>query len=183
MAWGELGGPELTRGEVDIEGDAGVLAPIGEPTLSVTLEISIDGLSSSMSLLIPWAAIEPITESIRGGRQRADAAPTRASAEALQARRRRRARAAARGGRLGADADRAHARSWTPGVLLALEDSAEDGVRLFAEGVSLGRGRPGRSGARRAIKLASTSEPPVRADTYAKLGRTELERARAHTCT
>jgi len=68
----------------------------------------------------------------------------------------------------------------TPGSLLALEDRAEDGVLLFAEGISLGRGRPGRSGARRAVKLASTGEPPIRADIYAKLGRTELERARAH---
>ena len=51
---------------------------------------------------------------------------------------------------------------------------------LFAEGVSLGRGRPGRSGARRAVKLSSTDEPPIHADTYATLGRAELERARAH---
>jgi flagellar motor switch protein FliN/FliY len=68
----------------------------------------------------------------------------------------------------------------SPGSLLVLEDSAENGVLLFAEGVSLGRGRPGRSGARRAVKLSSTGEPPIRADTYAKLGRNELERARAH---
>jgi flagellar motor switch/type III secretory pathway protein FliN len=67
-----------------------------------------------------------------------------------------------------------------PGVLVELEGRAEDGVRLFAEGVSLGRGRPGRSGSHRAIKLESTGEPPVRADTYATLGRAELERARAH---
>ena len=51
---------------------------------------------------------------------------------------------------------------------------------LFAEGVSLGRGRPGRSGPRRAVKLTATGEPPVHADVYAKLGRAELERARAH---
>ena len=37
-----------------------------------------------------------------------------------------------------------------------------------------------RSGARRAVKLFSTGEAPVRADTYATLGRSELERARAH---
>ncbi len=35
--WSELGGPELTRGEVDLEGDAGVLIPAGEPTLAITL--------------------------------------------------------------------------------------------------------------------------------------------------
>ena len=37
VAWDELGGQELARGDVDIEGDAGVLTPIGEPTLSVEL--------------------------------------------------------------------------------------------------------------------------------------------------
>jgi flagellar motor switch/type III secretory pathway protein FliN len=67
-----------------------------------------------------------------------------------------------------------------PGSLLALQDRAEEGVVLYAEGVSIARGRPGRSGTRRAIKLESTGEPPVRADTYATLGRAELERARAH---
>jgi flagellar motor switch/type III secretory pathway protein FliN len=68
----------------------------------------------------------------------------------------------------------------TPGTLAPLQGRAEDGVLLFAEGVLLGRGHPGRSGTRRAIKLQSTSERPTRADTYAKLGRAELERARAH---
>jgi len=67
-----------------------------------------------------------------------------------------------------------------PGVLVPLGERAEDGVRLFAEDASLGRGRPGRSGTRRAIKLESTSELPSRAETYATLGRSELERARAH---
>ncbi len=178
LAWDELGGPELGRGEVDIEGDAGVLTPIGEPTLSVTLEVSVDGLSSSMSLLIPWAAIEPITESIRGGRSEPSSADPR-SADAL---RRGVAEAhvllRAEVGSVQMPIERMLELS--SGALLALEDSAEDGVLLFAEGISLGRGRPGRSGARRAVKLASTSEPPVRADTYAKLGRSELERARAH---
>jgi flagellar motor switch/type III secretory pathway protein FliN len=67
-----------------------------------------------------------------------------------------------------------------PGAMAQLEGRAQDGVWLFAEGVLLGRGHPGRSGTRRAIKLQSTSETPTRADTYAKLGRAELERARAH---
>jgi flagellar motor switch protein FliM len=177
-AWDEFGGPELARGEVDIEGDAGVNTPIGEPTLSVTLEVKIDELTSAISLLIPWAAIEPITERIRGGGNEPSGADPRGAL-------------ALRRGVAGANVLlRAEVGSvqmpiermleLTPGSLLALEDSAEDGVLLFAEGVSLGRGRPGRSGARRAVKLAVTGEPPIRADTYAKLGRAELERARAH---
>jgi len=178
VAWGDLGGPELTRGEVDMEGDAGVLTPTGEPTLSVTLEVRLDGLVSTIALLIPWAAIEPVTERIRGGGAEPRGSDMR-GADAL------------RRGLTGAQVLlRAEVGSvqmpiermleLTPGALLQLEDRADDGVLLFAEGVSLGRGRPGRSGARRAVKLQSASEPPLRADIYAKLGRSELERARSY---
>jgi flagellar motor switch protein FliM len=178
LAWGELGGPALARGDVDMEGDAGVHTPIGEPTLSVTLELKIDNLASAMSLLIPWGAIEPIVERIRDGGAESSAADPQ-GADALHR------------GLAGAHVLlRAEVGSvqmpiermlgLTPGALLQLDDSAGDGVLLFAEGISLGRGRPGRSGSRRAVKLSCTGEAAVRSDTYAKLGRAELERARAH---
>ncbi len=178
LAWGELGGPELVRGVLDMEGDAGVPSPLGEPTLSVAFEVKIDVLSSTISLLIPWAAIEPITERIRvGGAE--PSAPDPQGADAL----RRGVSGAhvlvrAEVGSLQMPIERMLALA--PGSLLALEDRAEGGVLLFAEGVSLGRGNPGRSGARKAVKLSATGEPPIRADTYATLGRAELERARAH---
>jgi flagellar motor switch protein FliM len=178
LAWGELGGPELARGDVDVEGDAGVHTPIGEPTLSVTLEIKVDALTSPMSLLIPWGTIEPIVERIRGGHGES-------TSEDLQG-----ADALRRGVSVAHVLLRAEVGSvqmpiermlqLTPGALLSLDGSSEDGVLLFAEGLSLGRGRPGRSGPRRAVKLSSTGEATMRADTYAKLGRSELERARAH---
>jgi len=64
-------------------------------------------------------------------------------------------------------------------MLLDLHERVEDGVRVCAEGVPLGRGKPGCSGARRAVKLESVSKPSPRADKYPKLARGELERARA----
>ena len=67
-----------------------------------------------------------------------------------------------------------------PGSVVELGERSEHGVRLFAEEVSVGRGRPGRSGTRKAIKMQAVDEQPVRAATYAKLGRAELDRARAH---
>jgi flagellar motor switch protein FliM len=158
--------------------DAGVLAPVGEPTLSLRLESRIDGLQSSISLLIPWTAIEPVASHIRGvGGRPQQADPHEADA--------------VRRGLAGAQVTlRAEVGSvempiermlgLAPGMLLELEERVEDGVRLCAEGVSLGRGRPGCNGARRAIKLESVSAPSPRADKYAKLGRGELERARAH---
>jgi flagellar motor switch protein FliM len=177
IAWGELGGPELRRGELDVEGDAGVVTPIGEATLSVTLDATVDGLASTISLLIPWGAIEPITERIRGGLELSNADPH--SAEAL--------RRSVAGAHVLLRAEVGSAQmpigrmlELAPGSLVELEDSAEDGVLLFAEAISLGRGRPGRSGSRRAVKLLSTGGPTVRADTYATLGRAELERARTN---
>ncbi len=75
-AWRDLGGLELALGEVDLEGDAGVVAPLGEPTFAVTLDSRIDGLPSTMSLLIPWSAIEPVAEDILGaGTRTEDADP------------------------------------------------------------------------------------------------------------
>ena len=179
--WEELDGPALERGELDVEGDAGVLVATDEPTLAVALRSSISGESSSMSLLIPWQAVQPFAEHLRaaGGAHREAHAAATNEPEAL------------RRGVAGAQVlMRAEVGSvqmaiermleLAPGALLQLDGRAEDGVRLFAEGVSLGRGRPGRSGTRRAIKLQATDEAPIRADTYAKLGRAELERARAH---
>jgi flagellar motor switch protein FliM len=177
-AWGDLGGPQLTRGEVDLEADAGVFAPVGEPTFAVTLSSRIDGQSATMSLLIPWAAVEPVAESIRGGA----GPPLTGDVRDPDALRRGLARAQAL---LRAEVGSAQMPieqmlGLVPGTLAELQGRAEDGVWLFAEGVLLGRGQPGRSGTRRAIKLHSTSDTPTRADTYAKLGRAELERARAH---
>ena len=68
-----------------------------------------------------------------------------------------------------------------PGSLVRLQEQPSDGVRLFAEGVSLGRGRPGRSGTHRAIKLESTTEPAIRAATLCD-ARAQRARARARGC-
>ncbi|HEV7939119.1 MAG TPA: FliM/FliN family flagellar motor switch protein [Solirubrobacteraceae bacterium] len=177
-SWNELGGPQLTRGEVDLEADAGVFAPVGEPTFAVTLASRIDGQSATMSLLIPWAAVEPVSESIRGG----GGPPLTGDVRDPDALRRGLARAQIL---LRAEVGSAQMPieqmlGLVPGTLAELQGRADDGVWLFAEGVLLGRGKPGRSGTRRAIKLHSISDTPTRADTYAKLGRAELERARAH---
>lgn len=177
-AWGELGGPELTCGEIDLEADAGVLTPVGEPTFSITLASTIDGQSSTMSLLIPWMAIEPVSERIRGAADQ----PLLSDVHGPDALRRRLggAQVLLRTEVGSAQMPIERMLELVPGALVQLDGRAEDGVWLFAEGVLLGRGRPGRSGTRRAIKLHSTTETPTRADTYAKLGRAELERARAN---
>jgi flagellar motor switch protein FliM len=157
-AWRDLGGLELGLGEVDLEGDAGVLAPIGEPTFALTLESRIDSLPSGMSLLIPWSAIEPVAEEILGsGPQRSKDADSR------EARAMRRGLAGAHvclRAEIGAlEMAVEQMLALTPGTLLALHDRAEGGVRLYAEGVPLGRAAPGLRGPRRAVKLTETIAP------------------------
>jgi flagellar motor switch protein FliM len=175
-AWEDLGGPPLRRGEVDVEGDAGVLTPVGEPTLTIALSSSIAGASSAMSLLIPWAVIEPIAASIRnsgtaaagGARERDGLRRGLVGAQVLL-------RAEVGSVQMGIE----RMLELRPGSLVVLSGRAEDGVTLYAEEVSLGCGRPGRSGTRRAVRLQATADTPKIAETYAKLGRAELERARA----
>ncbi len=156
-AWRDLGGVELQLGEVDLEGDAGVVAPIGEPTFALTFDSRIDAVASSMCLLIPWSAIEPVAEEILGtGSSSRDADP-------------RAGRTVSRGlsgahiclraevGALQMPVEQMLA--LTPGTVLSLEERAEHGVQLYAEGVPLGHARPGLRGARRAVKLTEAIAP------------------------
>ncbi|HEY7934581.1 MAG TPA: FliM/FliN family flagellar motor switch protein [Solirubrobacteraceae bacterium] len=177
LAWRDLCGQELLLGEVDMEGDAGVIAPIGEPTFLVTFQSKIDGLSSAICLLVPWTAIAPVADEIVGGGGRPDEANPQ-EARAVQR------------GLVGAQIMlRAQIGSvrmpveqmlgLSPGSVLTLEDRAEDGVQLFAEGISVGWGKPGRSGARRAVQVISTIEPPSRNKTQTQPTRAELEKTGA----
>jgi len=182
-AWRDLAGLQLGLGEVDLEGDAGVTLPIGEPTFAVTLAGTIDGLASTLSLLVPWSAIAPVADEIFGaGRKPEDADPQEGRA----------VRRGLAGAHVLLRAEVGSARmpveqmlALTPGTLLALEDRAEDGVQLYAEGVPLGRARPGLRGARRAIKLTDAMTPAGSAATHAavapsKPGVLDGEAAPAH---
>jgi flagellar motor switch protein FliM len=155
-AWRDLGSLELQLGAVDVEGDADVLVPVGEPTLALTLATRIDGLPSSMTLLIPWSALEPVAGEILGG------GPTPQDVDSREARAVRRGlagahvRLRAEVGALEMPVERMLALA--PGTLLALGDRAEEGVQLFAEGVPLGRARPGLRGSHRAVKITALAE-------------------------
>jgi flagellar motor switch protein FliM len=156
-AWREVGELELALGEVDLEGDAGVVAPLGEPTFALTLESRIDGLPAAMSLLIPWSAIEPVAQELLGAGSRA------ADSDSREARAVRRGLAGARvclRAEIGAtEMPVERMLALTPGTLLVLPDRAADGVRLFAEGVPLGHARPGLRGAYRAVKVTNALAP------------------------
>ena len=175
-AWTELGGAELRRGEVDVEGDAGIAVAPGEATLAAELKTTIDGCESAMWLLLPWEAVAPIGAAGAAGGEQAAAGPAASGLrEGLAV-----AQVLLRAEVGSVQMPIEEMLAIEPGTVVELGERSEQGVRLFAEEVSVGRGRPGRSGNHKALKLQEADEHPVRAATYAKLGRAELERARAH---
>jgi flagellar motor switch protein FliM len=175
VAWRELGGPKLTRGVLDLEGDAGVTVAPGEPTLSLRLNTHIDGCESAIWVLMPWSAAQSVAEGSHGGETGAAEPAAAGLREGLSI-----AQVLLRAEVGSVQMPIAEMLEIAPGSVVELSERSADGVRLYAEEVSVGRGRPGRSGARKAIKLQAADEQPVRAATYAKLGRAELDRARAH---
>jgi flagellar motor switch protein FliM len=168
MAWRDLGGLELSYGQVDVEGDAGVFAPIGEPTFLLTFECRIDGERSGMSLLIPWSAIEPVAGEILGAEGTAHEADPREQQAVQRGLAEAQVLLRAEVGSRQMPVEEMLA--LTPGATLTLEGRAEDGVALYAEGVALGRGRPGLRGTRRAIKLTSTMAPAAGGRLSSTLG-------------
>ncbi len=157
LVWRDLGGLELALGEMDLEGDAGLIVPIGEPTFAVTFEWETAGLSSTFSLLLPWAAIEPVAGEILGsGGLAQDTDPREAGAvhRGLSA-----ASVLLRAEIGAATLPVEQVLELQPGSMLRLDARADQGVTLLAENVPLARGMPGRSGVRRAIKLTTPIEP------------------------
>jgi flagellar motor switch protein FliM len=173
-AWQEMSETGLELGQVDMEGDAGVAAVTSEPTFLIVLRSDIDGLESTVSLLIPWSAVEGIAGEIAGTQEHATDSNPRESRAVRRGLQGARIVLRARIGSVQMPVEQTLTLS--PGELLTLEGRAEDGVELLAEGVSVGRGKPGRSGARRAIKVISTIEPPARSKGHAQPVRSELER-------
>lgn len=166
--WRDLGGLELAVGEIDLEGDAGLIVPIGEPTFAVTFEMELAGLASKLQLLVPWAAIEPVAgEILRNGSLAHDGDPRQASAmhRGLSA-----AKVLLRA-EIGATMlPVEQVLAVRDGSLLRLNTRAQDGVSLLAENVPLASGAPGRSGVRRAIKLTGPIEPESQTGLRPALG-------------
>ncbi|HXB64052.1 MAG TPA: FliM/FliN family flagellar motor switch protein [Solirubrobacteraceae bacterium] len=156
-AWRDLGGVELQLGEVDLEGDAGVVVPMGEPTFALTFDSRIDATPSSMCLLLPWSAIEPVADEILGGGSSSREADPRAGRVVSHGLSGAHICLRAEVGALRMPVEQMLA--LTPGAVLALEERADAGVRLYAEGVPLGHARPGLRGARRAVKLTEAIAP------------------------
>jgi len=156
ISFGDLA--ELRFGLLDIETERAPaqLAPLSEPTLAMTFEFKVGRLSSTMVLLIPHRAIEPVLRTAGATQHdddlRADAAAAvgEAMGEVIV---RLRAEVGSANMSLGA------VLALQPGDILRLDGAAEEGaVTLFADAVALHRAKLGRNGRRRAVGILGPVE-------------------------
>lgn len=155
LVWQELAGVTLRVGEIGTH-ESGQVASVSDPTFGTQIEARINQQSYTLGLLLPWASIEPFETTI-SGRMPADADPLHGGVPPLCA-------------PMGAvpvevRAEVAHTLMsvkdilhLAPGSVITFETPAEDGIEIYADAVRIARGRPGRSGARRAAQLTEFVE-------------------------
>ena len=153
LVWNELGGVELSLGEVAPHETAQV-ASVSEPTYSTWIEARINQQSYSLGVLLPWASIEPIEAVLAGQDPTEDeddqgTAPLQAPMSTVPVT--VRVEVASTQLRV------ADILALAPGSVIDFEALAEGGVDVFAAETWVGRARPGRQGSRRAVQLLDTS--------------------------
>jgi flagellar motor switch protein FliM len=151
IVWQDLAGQTLTPLELDTHVEGKQIAAISEPTLTVTLESRINRHSSTLALLIPWAAIDEVADHLSGRdvRMRVEdpvsaVAMQRALSEAQVT-----MRAEVASIEMAID----DVLGLVPGDLVKLGAPADQGVAVYAEDVRVHRAKPGRSGSRRAVQI------------------------------
>jgi flagellar motor switch protein FliM len=151
VIWQDMAGVELSLDGLDMHMEAAQLVSVSEPTLSITMEARLDGGSSTMALLLPWTSVAAVVE---GFASQEDAAANRGEDEARSVRRAvGRVDVTVRAEVASRDMPIEELLALRPGDVLRLNAPADAGITLFADKVPVHRGRPGRSGARRATQV------------------------------
>jgi flagellar motor switch protein FliM len=155
LVWQDLAGLTLDARDVDTHMEGMQIASVSDPTLTLTFEARIDRHSSTLSLLVPWTAIDAVGDELAGREARAEATDPGIAAAV---------RRAVAGAEVVLRAEVAHVDlaiddvlALAPGDLVKLGAAAADGVGIYAEDVPIHRAQPGRSGTRRAVQIADPS--------------------------
>ncbi len=154
LVWQDLAGITLSIIDIETHNDTSQIAAVSEPTFVVVIESRINKHSASMALLIPWLAIDTVSDRMSGKEAREPEAESAGAAEIGRAMAgvpvTLRAEVAA------IELPIEQILSLGPGSLIRLGAQADQGVTVFAENVQLARAQPGANGARRAIQVSGT---------------------------
>jgi flagellar motor switch protein FliM len=154
-AWHDLGGNiSFSVEDIAQQTDATSIASVSEPTFVVMIEARLAVHSTAIALLVPWVAIDPVSDLIAGRDPRpvgelGDSGIDQALAAAPVT---IRAEVAA------LNLPVADILSLEPGSVIRLGAAASAGVSLYAENVRLARAQPGANGVRRAVQVTAYEE-------------------------
>jgi flagellar motor switch protein FliM len=156
LHWTDTTGAQLEIGPLDVHTETAQTAPVSEPTLAFTIEARMETESSTISLLMPHAAIEPVLPRF----SQRDDAPSDDGAGANGAVRDAlgRVEMTVRAEVASIELPIEDVLAIQAGDVVRLGARTSDGVTLFAGSVPMHRGQPGRSGSRRAVQVTGSTE-------------------------
>ena len=152
MIWTDVAGVELELDSVDQHMETAQMVSVSEPTLSLMMEARLDGTSSTLALLIPWRAIEPVAnlfaarEETTGSQNEHDRSSVRRAVGNVEMT----LRAEVAAVQMPIEAVLA----LRPGDLMPLHAPTTSGITLYADKVPVHNAKPGRSGSRRAVQVS-----------------------------
>jgi flagellar motor switch protein FliM len=152
VIWNDMAQLELSIAQLEAHLETAQMVPVSEPTLTLTIEARLNGVSSTLALMLPWSAIAPVADRFAA---RDDASAVRGTGEAADVRRAvGRVEMTVRAEVASVELPIEQVLALQPGDVLRLNRPAENGVTLFADKVPVHRGHPGRSGSRRAVQVS-----------------------------
>ena len=148
--WMDFTDLELGLANLDTHMDMAHVAPVSEPTLSLTMEARLEQSSFTLAMLLPWAAIAPVADRFSS---RDEFGPGSGGEADGVTRALGRVDVMVRAEVAAVELPIEQVLGLRPGDVLRLGARADDGVTIFADNVPVHRGQPGRSGARRAVQV------------------------------
>jgi flagellar motor switch protein FliM len=115
----------------------------------------MDRESATIALLLPYAAIAPVVDRLTARDDVESPAPGAADAVRSAV---GRVEMTVRAEVASVELPIEQVLALAPGDILRLDGRADDGVTIYADSVPVHRGRPGRSGARRAVQITERLE-------------------------
>jgi flagellar motor switch protein FliM len=152
VIWTDVAELELELQSLDQHLETAQMAPVSEPTLAMIMEARLEGTSATVGLLLPWSAIAPVADRFAS---RDDMLGSQRPEDAVSVRRAvGRVEMTVRAEVAAVEMPIEEVLALREGDLLRLNAPAEAGVTLFADKVPVHRGKPGRSGTRRAVQIS-----------------------------
>jgi flagellar motor switch protein FliM len=158
VIWTDLAELELELAQLETHLETAQMVPVSEPTLTLTIEARMNGVSTTLALLLPWSAIAPVADRFS---TRDDFAAARGEDEVDNVRRAvGRVDMTVRAEVASVELPIEDVLALQPGDVLRLDAPADGGVTLFADKVPVHLAKPGRSGSRRAVQVTDRVRRP-----------------------